>query len=57
MKDDVAELVLSYPKHSLQEITKKKKGRTRDKDFLLSSPLFPFPFFHPKQKKNREKHH
>jgi hypothetical protein len=55
MEDDVAELVPFYPKHSLQEITKKKEQGTRI--FFSLSPLFPFPLFHPKQKKNREKHH
>lgn len=51
VNDDVTELVPYYPKHSLREITKKKKGRTRDKDFLLSSLFSLIPF---KTKKSRK---
>jgi hypothetical protein len=38
MKDDVAELVPSYPKHSLQEITKRKKEKQGIRIFF-SLPL------------------
>jgi hypothetical protein len=41
VNDDVAELVPSYPNHSLWEITRTEKGRKRDKDFLLSYSLSP----------------